>query len=151
MQASQCTTPPPPRGGRHISTEIWQRLSSLFPLSRAFSAFPVFPPFPFFRLSRFSAFPFFPPFPLFRGFLKNKSLCGGERDRLVASLSPVQGRLDKQLASCHVSSRPIRSLHFLILFSNKLDQENLHSTRNKYRKNINIKFVRKLYLWWYYH
>ena len=51
-----------PPGGRHISTEIWQRLSSLFPFSRAFSAFP-----------------FFPPFPLFRGFLKNKSLCGGER------------------------------------------------------------------------
>ena len=57
----------------HISTEIWQRLSSLFSFSRAFSAFPVFPPFPF------SAFPFFPPFPLFRGCLKNKSLCGGER------------------------------------------------------------------------
>ena len=42
-----------------------------------------------------------------------------------------QRRLDKQLASCHVSSRPIRSLHFLIVFSNKFDQENLHSTRNK--------------------
>ena len=40
-------------------------------------------------------------------------------------------RLDKQLASCHVSSRPIRSLHFLIMFSNKFDRENLHSTRNK--------------------
>ena len=40
----------------HISTEIWQRLSSLFPFSRAFSAFP------FFRLSLFSAFPSFPRF-----------------------------------------------------------------------------------------
>ena len=40
-----------PPGGRHISTEIWQRLSSLFPFSRAFSnsAFTVFPPFPLFR------------------------------------------------------------------------------------------------------
>ena len=45
-----------PPGGRHISTEIWQRLSSLFPFSRAFSAFPVF------RLSLFSAFPSFPRF-----------------------------------------------------------------------------------------
>ena len=51
-----------PPGGRHISTEIWQRLSSLFPFSRAFSTFPVFPPFPFFRLSLFFAFPSFPRF-----------------------------------------------------------------------------------------
>ena len=51
-----------PPGGRHISTEIWQRLSSLFPFSRAFSAFPFFPPFPFFRLSLFSAFPSFSRF-----------------------------------------------------------------------------------------
>ena len=58
-----------PPGGRHIWTEIWQRLSSLFPFSRAFSAFP-----------------FFPPFPLFRGFLKNKSLCGGESIRSASSL-----------------------------------------------------------------
>ena len=42
-----------------------------------------------------------------------------------------QRRLDKQLASCHVSSRPTRSLHFLIVLSNKFDQENLHSTQNK--------------------
>ena len=48
--------------------------------------------------------------------------------KITASL---QRRLDKQLSSCHVSSRPIRSLHFLIVFSNKFDQENLHSTRNK--------------------
>ena len=49
----------------------------------------------------------------------------------VQPVAQPQRRLDKQLASCHVSSRPIRSLHFLIVFSNKFDQENLHSTRNK--------------------
>ena len=47
------------------------------------------------------------------------------------SVGRTQRRLDKQLANCHVRSRPIRSLHFLIVFSNKFDQENLHSTRNK--------------------
>ena len=58
-----------PPGGRHISTEIWLRLSSLFPFSRAFSVFPVFFRLSrfFFRLSRFfSAFTFFPPLPFFR-------------------------------------------------------------------------------------
>ena len=78
MQASQCTTtPPPPRAGA-IFRQKSGRGFLRFSLSLA-----LFPPFPFFRLSLFSAFPFFPPFPLFRGFLKNKSeksLCGGERD-----------------------------------------------------------------------
>ena len=64
MQASQCTTTP--RAGA-IFRQKSGRGFLRFSLSLA-----LFPPFPFFRLS------LFPPFPLFRGFLKNKSLCGGE-------------------------------------------------------------------------
>ena len=64
--------------------------------------------------------------------VRSFALALGSRKRdFQQSKGSLQRRLDKQLASCHVSSRPIRSLHFLIVFSNKFDQENLHSTRNK--------------------
>ena len=65
-----------PPGGRHISTEIWQRLSSLFPFSRAFSAFPSFPH--FFANS-------------------HKSLCRGESGKQILSIIEVFDELDEKI------------------------------------------------------
>ena len=60
-----------------------------------------------------------------------------------------QRRLDKQLASCHVSSRPIRSLYFLIVFSNKFEQK-IYIRREKNRKKILIlNFLESFNVWWY--
>ena len=75
MQASQCTTTP--RAGA-IFRQKSGRGFLRFSLSLV-----LFPPFPFFRLSRFSAFPSFPRF------LKNKSLCGGERSGSPCPLDQI--------------------------------------------------------------
>ena len=53
--------------------------------------------------------------------------------------------LDKQLAGCHVISRPMRSLCFLIVCSAEYRHKNLHLTQNILRKNINIKIFRTIF------
>ena len=91
-------------------------------LAEAFFAFPFLSR--FFRLSHFSAFPFFPPFPLFRGFLKNKSLCGGESTkysckmtRLSYFLSFSSNERDNFLFFAKVSSCSFISISSLSLSS----------------------------------
>ena len=64
-----------------------------------------------------------------------RSLCA-----FWATNDKEQRSVEKQLASCHLSSQPITLLYFLIVFSKKFEQENLHSTEID-RKRILISYL----------
>ena len=117
----------------HISAEIWQRLSSLFPFSRAFPAFPVF-----------SAFPFFPPFPLFRVFfLFNKSLCGAESYETVSRYDDLHNTSIFLLKYLKHLYTLFRSFHRILYGKSQFDRKLLFDQMHEisYERWTNQRYV----------